>query len=71
MTKVRDMYEQMVCDIHDFNDLVDKIATFRTEQADIEELEQGYYENVYEYMTDLTLQELQEIAKQIGMTDES
>lgn len=69
MTKVRDMYEQMVCDMNDFNDLLDKIATFRTEQADIQELEQGYYESVYEYMTDLSIEELQEIAEQIGMTD--
>ena len=61
------MYEQMIYDVNEFNDLVDKIATFRTLQADLKELEQGYYENIYDYMADLTIEELQEIAEQIGM----
>ena len=53
----------------DRDDLIDRLAQLRTEQADFKELEHIYYENVYEYMTDLTLQELQEIAKQIGLEE--
>jgi len=47
----------------DINDMIDELAQYRTEQADIPELESAFYDNQHERLENMAEKELQKLYK--------